>query len=424
MRIKKKNLKYQYFKLYFIFLIGIIMLIFLVSSVLSNEQILCNKDSDCGFVHFVGNEYCLDNDVVKDKIFPTCINNLCVEIRSQEIIINCQDIYGEWGQYYCKYNNSYRSRIVVNSFCTIFDNGLAGCNNSNLYIQEEKVEECVYGCDEITGRCKIVNIKCKNNSDCGITGFIGNPFCIGKDLFKYFQNSTCLNPNTFESECKISKEPVIFVDCGEDYCDDFGSNYCKGKDVYKSRICYERGCSIDSCFARSNVNEILVKTCEFGCLNNDCVEDYQKICNFDSDCGKDSYIDDKYCKNNDVYQNYIKYSCINPGTNESLCNYEIIQKLIEKCIRGCKDGKCKKISDVDKPFREFDEINFTLAKIYYTDTISGNYSFFKINKTAQKLISHEINKSRPVISLNTLVIILIILIIVITILIIILYLLK
>ena len=38
----------------------------------------------------------------------------------------------------------------------------------------------------------------------GVTGFTGTEFCSIGDVFKNFQNSTCINPGTTNSYCQIS----------------------------------------------------------------------------------------------------------------------------------------------------------------------------------------------------------------------------
>jgi len=58
-------------------------------------------------------------------------------------------------------------------------------------------------------------------------------------------------------------------------------------------------------------------------------------CERDSDCGTDGYIGSTYCKNDNVYQKYGTYDCLNYD-----CDYSETEKLKETCIDGCSEGVC------------------------------------------------------------------------------------
>jgi len=94
-------------------------------------------------------------------------------------------------------------------------------------------------------------IGCEYDSDCGTNIFIGDNFCSSNDVFQNFIIFTCNNPGTTDSYCSDSTNPILKQDCGEDSCNDFEDNYCKGDDVYHLRTCYNKGCSNGSCFTRT-----------------------------------------------------------------------------------------------------------------------------------------------------------------------------
>ncbi len=59
--------------------------------------------------------------------------------------------------------------------------------------------------------------------------------------------------------------------CGDDYCENWGENYCKDDDVYHNRTCHDRGCSGGSCYDNTYEEEQLVNICPCGCENGTCV---------------------------------------------------------------------------------------------------------------------------------------------------------
>ncbi|MGQ4874325.1 MAG: hypothetical protein ACP6IY_09675 [Promethearchaeia archaeon] len=58
-------------------------------------------------------------------------------------------------------------------------------------------------------------------------------------------------------------------------------------------------------------------------------------CDEKSDCGSDGYVDSKYCKNENVYQDYKTYSC-----SSYECDSSITSKLTNTCDYGCSEGSC------------------------------------------------------------------------------------
>lgn len=63
-----------------------------------------------------------------------------------------------------------------------------------------------------------------------------------------------------------------YQECGNDYCNDWGSNYCSGNNVYRYRTCYRRGCSLNSCYNNSYTETQLIQTCGANqtCQNGQC----------------------------------------------------------------------------------------------------------------------------------------------------------
>ncbi len=73
-------------------------------------------------------------------------------------------------------------------------------------------------------------------------------------------------------------------------------------------------------------------------------------CYLNTDCGADYCAGANYCIGNDVYQDFIVYTCNNPGTVNSYCSKELTPILIKECEFGCDDGECiKEPTDTEAP---------------------------------------------------------------------------
>jgi len=67
----------------------------------------------------------------------------------------------------------------------------------------------------------------------------------------------------------------------------------------------------------------------------------EPVCFENIDCGEDEYISDRYCGiDENVYQDYKRFECLNPGIAESYCSNLTEPELIEECSFGCLDGEC------------------------------------------------------------------------------------
>lgn len=215
------------------------------------------------------------------------------------------------------------------------------------------------------------NVICYSNSDC-VKGFFGNEYCSNNDVYKNFLNSICINPGADNSYCSDSTVPTMIVDCGIDSWDDYGSNYCKGNDLYHSRTGTLRGCrvinsvsNISGCFSEFSSQESLVQNCANGCSNgacnnppvilcnndNDCndnnahtldkcenpgtVNSYcnhtPTICLNDNECGTNGFFGELTCQSNNVFQNFVTYICNNPGTVNSSCSNSVNLQIKQDC---------------------------------------------------------------------------------------------
>jgi len=223
-----------------------------------------------------------------------------------------------------------------------------------------------------------INIECSSDSDCGTDGWIGNSTCSNDNVSQNYITYTCNNPGESDSYCSNSTTAKLKEDCGEDeysgnycynndtyrdfidrgcssgscfenitkqkvqecgtdYCEDWQNNYCKNGDVYHKRTCHDKGCSGEVCYDNTNIEEQKVKDCGSGCANGECIIG----CSSNSGCGTDGWIGSLTCSNDNVLQNYITYTCNNPGESDSYCSNSTTAKLKEDCPNGCTEGRCK-----------------------------------------------------------------------------------
>jgi hypothetical protein len=128
-----------------------------------------------------------------------------------------------------------------------------------------------------------------------------------------------------------------------------GDNYCDGGDVYKDYV--DRGCAGGACYA-STTPELIAACGAGGCSNGTCVgcspqaytscydDDvyYYDSCDFlgnkAQECGNSGWTGAPYCKSSDLYQMYTERGCSSDSCYES--TYE---QLKEDCgSSGCDDG--------------------------------------------------------------------------------------
>ncbi len=65
----------------------------------------------------------------------------------------------------------------------------------------------------------------------------------------------------------------------------------------------------------------------------------QVACSQNKDCGTNGFEGEKYCKSNESHQNYITYTCNNPGRDSAICTNTQEEVLIENC-NSCYNGDC------------------------------------------------------------------------------------
>ncbi|MCK4997124.1 hypothetical protein KAS08_02365 [Candidatus Pacearchaeota archaeon] len=121
----------------------------------------------------------------------------------------------------------------------------------------------------------------------------------------------CLEVGIWYNEtCISSCEDDIFM------CED-GSQVIRNESL---------GCDFNVC---SSIND----TNQTGNNTNTTVMCYNSL-----DCGISSYVGDYFCQDDNVYQNFQNYTCINPGTTSSFCESPVIALPVNKSNEICAAG--------------------------------------------------------------------------------------
>lgn len=280
----------------------------------SHDTIKCSCNSDCGTNNFFGGLYCSSNDLYQDFLTFTCNNpgtNQSYCSNSSSPILK-QD---------CSSNQICSNNQCLNIAC--FNDSQCNDNNSSTS------DKCLNP-GTIQSSCSHDIIKCSCNSDCGINGFFGNLFCSDNNVFQNFLTYTCNNPGTVQSSCSNSSSQLLKLTCSND------------------QICNNGECKNVICFNDSGCNDNNSSTVD-NCINPGTIESYCNHnnirCNCNNDCGTDHNTGNLYCHNNSVYQDFVSYTCNNPGTSLSTCTSITSKQLKTSCSENqiCSDAQCQNI---------------------------------------------------------------------------------
>ena len=272
----------------------------------------CDGSGTC--IACTSHEYysCSDNDVYW---YDACDNR-------EEKKTECGESYVTDWSYYCDGDDRWKKRTYVNKWC---DYGVCHTEQHDASVF---VETCQYGCEN--GQCQPNPIECTQDSDCPSDYYMGDAFCCFEGhVCKLYRDYFCAQ-NPEHSYCTYIEQNKIIEPCGTDYCENWGNNYCESDDVYHNKTCHDKGCSDAACFDKIYTEEEKVQECgEWGCSDGECL--YVECYN-DTECGPDDdYVGDPFCQDDNVWQNYINYTCNYPGTGNSYCSNSTAPDLKEPC---------------------------------------------------------------------------------------------
>jgi hypothetical protein len=208
------------------------------------------------------------------------------------------------------------------------------------------------------GTCEV--IECEDESDCGNDGFINGLFCDGPgnhDIYQDYIDYTCEEPGTISSSCSSSVDQRLVTDCLNS-CEDGScfdivceeSEDCEDSNDHTFDLCVNPG-EIDShcthgsieCLNNLECNDLDEFT-EDTCINprtvdSNCIYD-EIVCFNNENCGNDGFINGLFCEYDNLYQNYMEWTCEDSGTISSSCTQTVTPELVTDCVDGCEDGSC------------------------------------------------------------------------------------
>lgn len=344
----------------------------------------CIMDSDCEAYALLGESFCDKGDVYQAVPVYTCNNAnkpnaYCSSKMENKLKTECSQ------QQLC--DNGECKDIACNTDLDCGTDEYLGepfCDGTKIY-KKYKTYDCINGgklnasCsstleDKWQNSCwltqKCVNGQCENacskNSDCGNNEFIGTLFCDKDNVYQNYVSHTCTNPATPYASCSTTIIDKLKTDCAQtEFCDageckpiacfknsDCGNSgmiempFCKGDNVYqqyKTNYCINPGKFNAQC--TSSLNDFLIEKCLAGkpCSNGAC----QFACYEDADCGTKEY-SAPFCNGNNIYQQYAKFTCSNPGTSNAKCSSAPAVDLIANCSSKqlCSNGSCQDVACV------------------------------------------------------------------------------
>ncbi len=297
----------------------------------------CTTNSDCGTNGLIGSPFCKNGNVYQTYRTWTCGNNA----------LNNNQFFPPNSQR-CSFTDVDQLQQTCSGSCS---NGT--CGNGG-------------------------NIACNLNSDCGTNGLTGSPTCSGNSIYQNYRTWTCNNPGTTSSTCTPNVTSQYQSMCAQNQtctngtCTNvasltatctaspssalvnqpvtFTANVAGGTGTYSyswAGFCNGFGQSCVNSFSSPNTyNVFLNVTSGTQTISTSCTTTVAQTntgsCNSNADCQGSGYIGTPFCSGNNVYQNYSTYTCLNPGTSNSVCSPVVAQQLRNSCTgnQTCSNGSC------------------------------------------------------------------------------------
>ncbi|MFC1705118.1 hypothetical protein ACFLZ6_02210, partial [Nanoarchaeota archaeon] len=285
----------------------------------------CSSDSECGTDGFMNNPVCFSGDVFDDYRTYLCSNPGELSASCSFSDINQKKETCEFGCTDGECDSDPCLGVNCDDYCdpfyTYYYNG--ACSEGS----------CSYTIEQNSNSCGYTEPVCDSDSDCGTDGFMNNPVCFSGDVFDDYRTYLCSNPGELSASCSFSdinqkKETCEFGctdgECASDPCSDITcDNYCDDYTYYSAGTCSDGTCSYSS---------IEQNSADCGYTEPECYSN--------SDCGTNAWLNNLFCKHDDVWGIYLSYTCNNPGTASASCSVTDDEQKKENCPDTCSNGEC------------------------------------------------------------------------------------
>lgn len=173
----------------------------------------------------------------------------------------------------CTTNCYYVDNLIMPNECNTCPSTCDGYLNQERCVNDPcALSDCAWG----GSNCYTQTIDCNDDSECGVSGLIDEPFCSGEESHQYFVTHTCTNPGTFSSVCSSTPGTVRLQDCAASPCEAYSPWSCQDATTReRSRRCYSKGCNelTGACNPTSQSQEFDIRGCASGetCSGGSCV---------------------------------------------------------------------------------------------------------------------------------------------------------
>ena len=136
---------------------------------------------------------------------------------------------------------------------------------------------------------------------------------------------------------------------------------------------------------------VFYASAQYSCIGDAC---YYVACSNNSDCGNGGFYGEQVCQGNSIFQNYRKFTCLNPGTEQSYCSISTAPIYQRACADGqiCQNGYCAISSSTytapSQPAQSTQTSTGALeffVKHYRTGCYSNNLYWYDSNKNIQDI---------------------------------------
>ena len=141
------------------------------------------------------------------------------------------------------------------------------------------------------------------------------------------------------------------------------------------------------------------------CSGSDC---WYTACRQNSDCGTNGFVDEQFCQTNDLYQNYVTYTCNSPNSSSASCFSSKSPRLVQSCSQGCEAGlwyigcstKNKTNSANSATYNPHSYQRCVGNSVYWFDSYNNQKDLYQTCSSGQTCSGNNCVTNKPVITYN------------------------